>query len=133
VLDDVGEALLRDAVDDELLLVAELGQLTARRHEARPDAGALAEGGDLGGERGHEPVVVERGRAQLAREVQQLLHRLGGERLGVRELVDEVRRGVGHRRLQPQQDPGQRLVDLVVEVLGDPRALLLLGAQDRAA
>ena len=45
----------------------------------------------------------------------------------------QVRRRVGHRRLEPQQDPGQRLVDLVVEVLGDPRALLLLGAQHGAA
>ena len=133
MLDDVGEALLGDAVDDELLFVGERRQLALRRHEARADARALAEGGDLRGERGHEPVVVERRRAELAGEVQQLLHRLRRERLRVGELGEQVGRRVADRRREPQQDRGQRLVDLVVEVLGDPRALLLLGAQHRAA
>ena len=41
----------------------------------------------------------------------------------------ELRRRRLARRLQPQQQPGQRLVDLVVEVAGDPRPLLLLGLQ----
>ena len=35
------------------------------------------------------------------------------------------------RRLEPQQDRAQRLVDLVVEVLREPLALLLLGADRR--
>ena len=35
--------------------------------------------------------------------------------------------------LEAQQDPGQRLVDLVVEILGEAPALLLLRAQDGAA
>ena len=134
VLDDVGQALLRDAVDARAAPRRSRSARSPWRWKRRADAGALAEVGDLRGERRHEAVVVERGRAQLAREVQQLLHRLRGERLDLLEL----RAQPGRRRraivgLQAQQDRGQRLVDLVVQVLRDPRALLLLGAQDGAA
>ena len=89
--------------------------------------------GDLRRQRRHEAVVVERGRAQLAREMQQLLHRLRGERLRLAQLLLERGRRVADRGRQAQQDRGQRLVDLVVQVLRDPRALDLLGAQDGAA
>jgi hypothetical protein len=65
--------------------------------------------------------------------VQQLLHRLRHQRLRLLELVLERRRRGADRRLQAQQDRGERLVDLVVEVLGEPRALDLLGAQHGAA
>ena len=58
--------------------------------------------------------------------VEQLLHRLVGERLGLGELGGELRRRLLARRLEPQQQAGQRLVDLVVEVAGDPGPLLLL-------
>ena len=89
--------------------------------------------GDLAGERGDEAVVVERGRAQRAGERQQLLHRLRGERLDLLELGAQPGRDVERGGLQAQQDRGQGLVDLVVQVLGDARALLLLGADDGAA
>ena len=89
--------------------------------------------GDLARERGHEAVVVERGRAQRAGERQQLLHRLRGEGLDLLELGAQPGRDVERGGLQAQQDRGQRLVDLVVEVLRDPGALLLLGADDGAA
>ena len=103
------------------------------RWKVDADAGALAEVRHLGGERGDEAVVVERGRAQRARERQQLLHRLGGERLDLLELRAQPGRDVERGGLQAQQDRGQGLVDLVVQVLGDARALLLLGADDGAA
>jgi hypothetical protein len=77
-------------------------------------------------------VVVERGRAQLAGEVQQLLHRLVASAWSPAAPAQRERR-VGIVRLEAQQDAGQRLVDLVVEVLGDARALLLLAAQHGAA
>ena len=46
--------------------------------------GAAPNSADLRAQRGRQPVVVERGRAQLARQAQQLLHRLRGERAGSR-------------------------------------------------
>ena len=81
---------------------------------------------------GEQAVVVERGGAQLAREVQQLLHGLGDEALGLLELALEAGRRVHDRRLEAAGDRRQRLVDLVVEVLGDALALVLLRAQDGA-
>ena len=84
---------------------------------------------DLAGDRRRQAEVVERRRPQLAGEREQLPHRLVGERLGLGELRLELRRRRLAHRLEPQQQAGQRLVDLVVEVAGDPRPLLLLGAQ----
>ena len=84
---------------------------------------------DLAGDRRRQAEVVERGRAQLAGQREQLAHRLVGERLGLRQLGLELRRRRLARRLQPQQQPGQRLVDLVVEVAGDAGPLLLLRLQ----
>ena len=60
--------------------------------------------------------VVEGGGAELAGEHQQLLHRLVGERLRLGELVGELDRRLDPRRLEAQQQRGQRLVHLVVEV-----------------
>ena len=80
-------------------------------------------------DRRDEAVVVERGRAQLAGKLEELLHRLVREPLRLRELVPQPRRRDLRERLEPQQDRGQRLVDLVVEVARDALALLLLGAQ----
>ena len=132
VLDDVGQRLLRDAVEHELLLVGQLGRV-AVPVEGGADAGALAEVRHLGGERGDEAVVVEGRGAEGARERQQLLHRLGRERLDLLELGAQPGRDVERGGLEPEQDRGQGLVDLVVQVLGDAGALLLLGADDGAA
>jgi hypothetical protein len=76
-------------------------------------------------------VVVERRRAQFARERQQLRHRLRCGGLDLVQLGAQLRRRVGLDRLQAQEHAGQRLVDLVVQVAGDPRALGLLGVHDR--
>ena len=125
---DVRQRLLDDAVDDELL---ELAQQRPRAvgGEVRRDAPALAEQPHLRAQRGHQAVVVERRRAQLAGQAEQLLHRLVGEALGLLELVGELGRRVLGGRGEAQRDGGERLVDLVVQVAGDARALGLLGAQ----
>ena len=78
-------------------------------------------------------MVVEHRRAQLARERQQLLHRLARQPLGLGQLAAQLRRRALDRRLEPQRDGGQRLVDLVVEVLRDPPPLPLLGLDRGAA
>ena len=84
-------------------------------------------------DRGHQAVVVQRGRAQLARELQQLVHGLVHERLELHHLRREPRRRVLGERLESQQDRGERLVHLVVQIAGHALALVLLRADHHAA
>jgi hypothetical protein len=78
-----------------------------------------------------EPEIVERGRPELARERQQLLQRLVGERPDLGELAGELGRRLLAGRLESQQQSRERLVDLVVQIARDSRALLLLRLQRR--
>ena len=78
-------------------------------------------------------MVVERRGAQLAREVEQLVHGLVHKPLELADLLRVLRRRLLGERLEPQQDRGQRLVHLVVEVAGEPAALLLLRAHHELA
>ena len=88
----------------------------APRVEARPRCrSASPKPLHLGLDRRHQPVVVERRRAQLARQVEQLVHRLVPSRLSS-ATSGAARRAVLGERLEAQQDRGERLVDLVVEV-----------------
>ena len=129
VASGVGERLLGDPVDDQLGVVVEVGEVAVGR-DRRLDL-PVRQLLDLSRDRRCQAEVVERGRAQLAGEREQLAHRLVGERLGLGQFRLQLRRRRLARRLEPQQQPGQRLVDLVVEVAGDPRPLLLLGLQRR--
>ena len=90
VAGDVRQRLLHDAVDDELLELADQ-RARAVGGEVRGDAPALAEQAHLRAQRRHQAVVVERRRAQLAGQAEQLLHRLVGEALGLLELLGELR------------------------------------------
>ena len=130
VLGDVRQALLGHPVDHQLLLGGELRHRARERGSAR-DAGLVGEVPHLAVERGEQAVVVEHRWAQLAGERQQLVHRLAREPLGLGQLATQLGRGVLDRRLEPQGDRGQGLVDLVVEVLRDPPALALLGLDRR--
>ena len=80
VAHDVDEALLGDAVDDELVLRAERGQVAV---ELRGDAQAavLGEVGAERDERRAQPEVVERLRAQAAHELAHLLDARARRRL----------------------------------------------------
>ena len=80
----------------------------------------------MAGQRRLQSEVVERGRAKLAGEHEELLHRLVGERLRLGELVRELHRRLDAGRLKAQEQRGKRLIYLVVEVPRDPGALLLL-------
>jgi hypothetical protein len=132
VLGHVRQPLLHDAVDDDLLVLVERVQRARLERELGVDARAPAELGHERAQRGGEPEVVERGRAQLAREPQQLLHRLRGDALRLGELGAQLLGRALGGRLQPQQHARERLVGLVVEVARDARALGLLGLEDRA-
>src|ERR1700761_8291129 len=61
---------------------------------------ALAEPLDQPGDRRRQAEVVERGGAEVAGEVEELAHRLVGERFGLGDLRLQLRRGRGARRLQ---------------------------------
>ena len=79
---------------------------------------------------GTRPWSSSAGGPQLARQAEQLVHRLRREALGLGELGGELRRRALGGRREAHRDRGQRLVDLVVQVAGQPRALGLLRAQD---
>ncbi len=96
------------------------------------DARLLRDLLDEGRERGLEPEVVERRRPQPAGEVEQLPHRPRDQAADLAELLDDLGiAALAAHGLEPEQQGGQGLVDLVVEVAGDPLALALLGAQGR--
>ncbi len=77
-------------------------------------------------------IVEDRG-AKLSGQCEQLLHRLAGESLGFHEFRTQLRRCVLDRGLKAQRHSGQRLVDLIVKILGDPAALALLRADRRTS
>src|SRR5438067_3296277 len=128
VLRRVRERLLDDPVDDRLLVLGDRLRC-ALPVQQRLDAGLLAEARELALDRGDQAEVIERRRPQLAGQAQELLHRLVDERLELCHLARQRLRHVLADRLQSQQDRGQRLVDLVVEVAREPPAVLLLRAQ----
>ena len=97
--------------------------------EARVDLAPAAELLDVAGQRRLQSEVVERGRAKLTGEHEELLHRLVGERLRLRQLDRQLGRRLLADRLQAQKEAGQCLIHLVVEVASDPRPLPLLGGQ----
>ena len=129
---DVRERLLKDPVDRGLNVVGQSLRLALVGH-ADLDPGACREALELRLDRRHQAVVVERGRAQLAGQVQEFLHRLVHEPLQLGDLVHALGRAVMGERLEAQQDRGERLVHLVVEVARQPAALLLLRAHRERA
>jgi len=127
---DVGQRLLHHAVDDGLLVLGQVGQLVVHAQLGR-DARLLGEALELRAQRRLQPVVVQRGGAQLARQAQQLVHRRGGDLLGVGQLGADVLGRVLHGGLQTQQHAGERLIALVVQVARQARALGLLALEHR--
>ena len=132
VLDDVRERLLHDPVERRLDLGRQ-PRLAERRMEVDANVRLLRERIGQPLERRHEAEVVEHGRAKLDREAADVLERAhdllpqlgqGGAGRVVRERLLE--------RLQPEQDRGQRLPRLVVELAREPLTLQLLRLHDAA-
>src|SRR5687767_1609467 len=128
---NVGQALLRDAVDGELGVGLEVGQGLVEP-ALDGDAGYAAEGRRQLGERADETELLEHFGAQLTRYPPHFVEGSPNRLLGVIDLVS-VGRGLVGDRVQVQQDAGQYLADLVVEVAGDADAFGLLRGQDAAA
>ena len=130
VLDDVRQRLLDDAVEGGLDFARE-PLLAELRLQVDPEPRLLAERGGEPLDRRHEAEVVERGRAQLDRERAHVLQRRDDELAHGR---DRGARLVAPdrllERLQPEQDRGERLAGLVVELAGEPAPLELLGLDD---
>ena len=88
VADGVRERLLGDPVDDQLDVLRQGTELLGL--EPRLDPALAGELAHVARQRRLEPEVVERRRAQLARQGEQLLHRLVGERPDLGELGGEL-------------------------------------------
>ena len=132
VLDDVRQRLLDDPVERRLDLRGEPLVFDARL-EVDVQPGLLAEGRREPLERRHQPEVVEGRRAKLDREAANALERRRdrvahrGER-GARLLGGDLLLDA----LQPEEDRGQRLPGLVVELPREPGSLELLRRHDPA-
>src|SRR5581483_1239234 len=116
---DVRQALLGDAVDGQLRLLRERGQLVCEA-PLDPQPALVAELARELGQRADEAELVEHLRPQLAADPPDLLERLPDRRLGL--LAPRL-------AFELEQDARQHLSDLVVEAARDPRALGLLRAQ----
>ena len=76
-----------------------------------------------------QPEIVERLGAQPARDLAHLLEALAHRLARLLDLAAHRRLRVERRPLELQDDRGQRLADLVVQLARDPRALTLLRRQ----
>ena len=122
---DVRQRLLRDAVDDELLVGRELGQLPAELL-VHLESESLGEALAQDGERALEPEVVKRLGSQLDRDPPHVLEASANRALNLSDVVTQARRDAGLDPREPEQDRGQLLPDLVVQLLCDPQPLGLL-------
>ena len=124
---DVGQRLLRDAVDDELDLGRHIDVL--RQPAQHGDAGVALEPARQRGERAVQAELLQRVGAQPARDPP---HLLGAVTRGLAQLLELVAQLLGDARGEPfdlQHHAGQRLADLVVQLARDPPALGLLDRQ----
>ena len=129
---DVGQRLLGDAVEHELVVAAELRQ-AGLDVDVDVELGVLGDALAEHEQRARQPEVVERLRPQPAGDP---AHLLEAAARGLLRLQDARRgHGVGHvagDAAELQHDAGQRLADAVVELLRDPQPLALL-RRERAA
>jgi hypothetical protein len=128
VLEHVGQRLLGHAVDDELGLRREVGQARLDVDgdlQARVLGHALAQHVQGAG----QPEVVERLGTQHAGDAADLLEAAARGLLGLQDLrAGRVGRVLGGAA-ELEHHAGERLPDAVVELLGHPQALALLGLQ----
>jgi len=130
--DRVRERLLRDPVQRKLHCRGETkGVHVDAANEL--DFGARVEHVDQSLESVGEPEIVEHGRAQLTRDPADLVEILTGQRLRLRQSRLEARRRLLHHILQLEQERGQALPHLIVQLGRDPPPLLFQTADDTRA
>ena len=97
------------------------------------DAALIAEAPRQLGQRADESEVFEQFRPQLLRDPPHLLERAADGGLCLLNALTSTCAIGGGERVELEQDAGQYLADLVVEVARDPQSLRLLGCQCAAA
>ena len=136
VLDHVRQRLLDDPVEGGLDRRRQ-PFLAQHRLELDRDRGLLGEGLGQALERGHEPEVVERLRAELDGEAPHVVERLDEQRAQARRRLARPGLVLGLLdRPQAEQHRGERLAGLVVQLARQPAPLELLrvdDARDRVA
>jgi transposase len=124
----VGQAFLCDAVEHQFGLGTEPGKVGL---EAAPHREA-GMGGELGGQRGEgadKAEVVQHAGAQAARDAAHLVQALPSRFLRVAQICAQGLGSQVTRPLELEQDRGQALAYLVVQLLGDAAPLSLLCRQ----
>src|SRR5215211_6576364 len=127
---DVGDAFLRHAVDDELLL-------GGQRQIAFEGAGDLDPGpiGDRRAQRQQralQPELVERFGAQALGDHPHVLRARARRLAKLLEIAAQLRGCPARERLAAQHQSGEDLSDLVMQLARDPPALALLGGERSA-
>ena len=131
VADDVRETFLHDAVDGKALDVAERALDATGECDLGRIAAAVVV--DELFQRRLDAELVERGRAQLHGETAEFRQGIGGlVANGEERLLHIFIRGLVGERAQGEQERGQRLPGLVVQLHRDALALLLLRGDDVA-
>ena len=125
---DVGQRLLRHAIDNQLGLRIELGELLVDRlGHAQPRR--LGEAVAQHRQGADESEVVERLGAELERDPADVLEARANAFLDDRDLVVERRLHAGPDPSEAEQDRRQLLPDLVMQLLRDPQPFGLLARE----
>ena len=114
VPDDIREALLGDAVDDQLLLVGQ--REVPREPPLDLEPSALGDRRAQRQERALEPELVERLRTEPAGDQPDLLRRLTRTFAEADDVFANLLGSAPRKRLATQDQPGQELADLVVQL-----------------
>jgi hypothetical protein len=125
---DVGHRLLRHAIDRQLGLTLERGQI---RVDPLPHAetGSLPEADRERDERCPQPELVERRWPQALRDLPYRLHPLAHGVLDLGHVRSPPGCDGGAQAFELQHDPSQQLAQLVVQLARKPRPLSLLGTK----
>ena len=130
VPDDVGEALLGDPVDDQLLLGGEREVAGEPSLDLEPRS--LGDRRAQSQQRALEPELVERLGTEPAGDQPDLLRRLTRTLAEPDDVFAKLLGSAPRQRLATQDQPGQELADLVVQLPRDAPPLGLLGRQSAA-
>ncbi len=128
----VGQAFLRDAVDDQrrggVDIVGDGIQVAGNGQ-----AGALADLARQCRKRGGQAELIQTGGAQSADECSELVEAAAHDLAGGPSLLTDVGVCVIGEAVERQQQSGELLSNLVMQFGGDPAAVVLLGYQQPRA
>ena len=127
VANDVGDALLRHAVDDELLLGGQ--RQVAFEVAGDRDPGAVGDRRAQCQQRALQPELVERLGAQALGDHAHVLRAAARGLAKLLEVAAQLRGRPARERLAAQHQAGEDLADLVMQLARDPPALALLGGE----